>query len=167
MMGGLFIALGMALAMASGPASACIYDKTFRPTDVLKADFAFVGIATSMTPVEGSNYSILTFAILEQIKGNLTDSIDVLGPGYLFANAPVPVSGGEVNIKLENTVVAGFAADNPLRNEMIFLDVLLGRESEGIDYPALPVMSQPSCSSIWVRPATPDFIAEMKEALAQ
>jgi hypothetical protein len=147
------------LALAAAPCFACPGIKYFNPSDAHEAGIVFIGKVTDFQPIGGSHYGLFSIDLIEPLKGEMQDTITLIGPSYIAADFPLP-SNQSYNFVTEPTVFAAFESVK----QMPFAFVSAGSISDTF-LPDLPVIGKAPCSYAWIRPAEPDFVAEIKRAL--
>jgi hypothetical protein len=140
-----------AVFCATTPAFACMITQSFKPEMMVNADLVFVGQATSFEAIQGTRSAVLTIAVQDTIKGETENTITALWP---VATMLGPFEG---RVMSEPMVFAIFAIDSPNRS---------GNKSFEDVRPDLPMIAQPLCHDLWIQPATPDLIADVRKALA-
>jgi hypothetical protein len=143
--------ISAAFFCAATPASACMIAQSFKPAMMAHADLVFVGQATDFKAIQGSQSAVVVIAVLDPIKGDVEDTITALWP------VATMLGRFEGRVMREPMIFAIFAANNPDRSaNKSFEDVR----------PDLPMIAQPLCHDLWIQPATPALIAEIKTVLA-
>jgi hypothetical protein len=153
--------IAIMLAMSSAPTFACVVYESSSAESIVAADYLLIGRARSVKRVEQSYLvSILTVEVIEPLKGEMQRSIDVLGPPFNLDNRPLEGPIIQTLITSEPMLFVANAADSALARAQ------LSNLGEGVSYPTLPVYAWPPCGTTWEELSTPEFITEVKEALA-
>jgi hypothetical protein len=153
--------MAIMLATTSGPACACAAYESRSAESIVAADYVFIGRAQSVKLVEGSLLvSILTVEVIEPLKGEMQRSIDLLGPPFQLDNRPLE---GATIQKLITSEPMLFVANAP---HSALSRAQLSNLGEGVIYPTLPVYARPACGTTWEKISTPEFITDIKKALA-
>ena len=136
------------VALMPGVATACAILAPFEVGSLSKADIILLGEVIGFKMVhEAPGAALVTLRVTEAIKGTAAEEV----------------------VLIWNEGLAMGPYEPRARGMMVIGAMATGRQPDPVHYdhrPDLPMIVQPYCGDVWMQPATPTLLAEVRVLLA-